>query len=85
MEFCSSYQIAETKEDEMVKHIAVMRSVKISGKKFNRKKYVRNSSLGRPRRRREDNIKIDLTTGFKSIDWIHLTELESSGLFLYTC
>jgi hypothetical protein len=31
--------------------------------------------LGRPRRRWEDNIKIDLTElGFGDVDWIHLAE-----------
>jgi hypothetical protein len=31
--------------------------------------------LGRPRHRREDNIKMDLReTGFGDVDWIHLTQ-----------
>jgi hypothetical protein len=31
--------------------------------------------LGRPRRRWEDNIKIDLgETGFEDVDWIHLAQ-----------
>jgi hypothetical protein len=31
--------------------------------------------LGRPRRRREDNIKMDLgETGWDGMDWIHLAQ-----------
>jgi hypothetical protein len=31
--------------------------------------------LGRPKCRREDNIKTDLTeTGFEGVDWIHLAQ-----------
>jgi hypothetical protein len=32
-------------------------------------------SLGRPRHRREDNIKMNLgKTGFENVDWIHLAQ-----------
>jgi hypothetical protein len=35
----------------------------------------RRRPLGRPRRRWEDNIKIDLREiGFGDVDWIHLTQ-----------
>jgi hypothetical protein len=32
-------------------------------------------SIGRPRRRREDNIKMDIREiGFRDVDWIHLAQ-----------
>jgi hypothetical protein len=39
------------------------------------RKLEENRSLGRPRRRWEDNIKTDLREiGWGGIDWIHLTQ-----------
>jgi hypothetical protein len=39
--------------------------------------------LGRPRRRREDNIKIDLREiGLDGMDWIHLTQKRKQGTTL---
>jgi hypothetical protein len=38
------------------------------------------STLGRPRRRREGNIRVDHSeTGLKDVDWIHL--VQDSGLW----
>jgi len=35
----------------------------------------RNTSLRRPRHRREDNIRMDLRErGWESVDWIHLAQ-----------
>jgi hypothetical protein len=38
--------------------------------------------LGRPRRRREDNIRMDLTeVGWRGVDWMHLVQnRDSCGL-----
>jgi hypothetical protein len=34
-----------------------------------------NRPLGRPRRRWEDNVKVDLTeVGMEDVDWIHLAQ-----------
>jgi hypothetical protein len=39
--------------------------------------------LGRPRHRREDNIRIDLReVGWKGVDWIHLAQVRDQGLVL---
>jgi hypothetical protein len=36
---------------------------------------LKDQHVGRPRRRREDNIKIDLREiGFGDVDWIHLAQ-----------
>jgi hypothetical protein len=43
-------------------------------------KLERKRQLGRPRRRWEDNIRIDLREiGWEVVDWIHLPQVESSG------
>jgi hypothetical protein len=34
------------------------------------------------RHRWEGNIKMDLKWGVENVDWIHLVEVESSGIFL---
>jgi hypothetical protein len=39
--------------------------------------------LGRPRRRREDNIRMDLKeTGWEGVDWIHLAQDKDQWLVL---
>jgi hypothetical protein len=33
-----------------------------------------NGPLGRPRHRREDNIKMDIRMGYKCVNWINLAQ-----------
>jgi len=36
---------------------------------------LKEKTLGRPRRRREDNIRMDLReTGWEDVDWMHLAQ-----------